>query len=197
LVASGVLPSSGQWAFDGVPDVAIGNLQLFFIELPIGGLDWASWDLSEQQSLRIALVIAVMLLLLSMLALPRLARGLAELVEGLLSGTQLHVFENAVKQLKRSERVSERQVREAFEQEPVREQLADLSRREREILALMAQGKSNAGIAKTLYIAEGSVEKHVSSILAKLGLRAEPDDHRRVLAVLAYLGIEPNAEREQ
>lgn len=54
----------------------------------------------------------------------------------------------------------------------------------------MAQGKSNAGIAKALYITEGSVEKHISSILLKLGLPVEEENHRRVLAVLKYLGIE-------
>lgn len=56
----------------------------------------------------------------------------------------------------------------------------------------MAQGKSNAGIAKSLYITEGSVEKHISSILSKLELNAEADSHRRVLAVLKYLGIDSN-----
>ena len=54
----------------------------------------------------------------------------------------------------------------------------------------MAQGKSNAGIAKALYITEGSVEKHISNILLKLGLSVEVESHRRVLAVLKYLGIE-------
>jgi DNA-binding NarL/FixJ family response regulator len=124
-----------------------------------------------------------------MITLPRLARGLAEIVEDLLSGTRLPELEQGIKRLQRESRISERQVREAFDQEPVRGQLADLSRREREILSLMAQGKSNAGIAKALYITEGSVEKHISSILSKLGLRPEADGHRRVLAVLAYLGI--------
>ena len=56
----------------------------------------------------------------------------------------------------------------------------------------MAQGKSNSGIAKSLYITEGSVEKHISSILSKLELNAEADSHRRVLAVLKYLGIDAN-----
>ena len=77
-----------------------------------------------------------------------------------------------------------------METDLVRENLADLSKREREILALMAQGKSNAGIAKELYITEGSVEKHISSILSKLNLPLEEDSHRRVLAVLRYLGLE-------
>ena len=65
--------------------------------------------------------------------------------------------------------------------------LAELSEREREVLALMAEGRSNAGIAHTLWVTEGTVEKHVRSILSKLPLPATADDHRRVLAVIAYL----------
>lgn len=64
------------------------------------------------------------------------------------------------------------------------EQLTD---REREVLALMAEGRSNAGIAHRLWITEGTVEKHVRSILARLHLPETEADHRRVLAVLAYL----------
>ena len=65
--------------------------------------------------------------------------------------------------------------------------LAALSPREREVLALMAEGRSNAGIAHQLWVTEGTVEKHVRSVLAKLELPETADDHRRVLAVLAYL----------
>jgi DNA-binding NarL/FixJ family response regulator len=67
------------------------------------------------------------------------------------------------------------------------DRLERLTGREREVLALMAEGASNAGIAKRLYVTEGTVEKHVRSILAKLRLPAAPDDHRRVLAVLTFL----------
>jgi serine/threonine-protein kinase PknK len=62
-----------------------------------------------------------------------------------------------------------------------------LTDREREVLALMAEGRSNSGIAHRLWITEGTVEKHVRSILARLRLPETEDDHRRVLAVLAYL----------
>jgi DNA-binding NarL/FixJ family response regulator len=65
--------------------------------------------------------------------------------------------------------------------------LADLTPREREVLALMAEGRSNNGIAHRLYITEGAVEKHVRSILAKLHLPSTGDDHRRVLAVVTFL----------
>jgi DNA-binding NarL/FixJ family response regulator len=63
-----------------------------------------------------------------------------------------------------------------------------LTPRERQVLALMAEGRSNAGIAGALFVTEGAVEKHVRSILAKLSLPSTEDDHRRVLAVLTYLG---------
>jgi DNA-binding NarL/FixJ family response regulator len=65
--------------------------------------------------------------------------------------------------------------------------LAVVSERERDVLALMAEGRSNAGIARRLWITEGTVEKHVRSILTKLGLSDTDDDHRRVLAVLTFL----------
>jgi DNA-binding NarL/FixJ family response regulator len=65
--------------------------------------------------------------------------------------------------------------------------LADLTPREREVLALMAEGHSNKGIAGRLVVTEGAVEKHVRSILAKLRLPATEDSHRRVLAVLVFL----------
>jgi DNA-binding NarL/FixJ family response regulator len=65
--------------------------------------------------------------------------------------------------------------------------LAELSAREREVLALMAEGRSNAGIARRLWVTEGTVEKHVRSILSKLPISATDDDHRRVQAVIAFL----------
>jgi DNA-binding NarL/FixJ family response regulator len=65
--------------------------------------------------------------------------------------------------------------------------LVALSPREREVLSLMAEGRSNAAIAATLVISEGAVEKHVANIFSKLDLPASSSDHRRVLAVLRYL----------
>jgi serine/threonine-protein kinase PknK len=65
--------------------------------------------------------------------------------------------------------------------------LGALSEREREVLALMAEGRSNAGIAHQLWVTEGTVEKHVRSILMKLHLAETADDHRRVLAVITFL----------
>ena len=67
------------------------------------------------------------------------------------------------------------------------EPIARLSAREHEVLALMAEGRSNTAIAQRLFITEKAVSKHTTSIFIKLGLGADPDDNRRVLAVLAYL----------
>jgi DNA-binding NarL/FixJ family response regulator len=67
--------------------------------------------------------------------------------------------------------------------------LDELTAREREVLSLMAEGRSNAGIAHQLWVTEGTVEKHVHSILMKLPLPETEDDHRRVLAVLTFLDV--------
>jgi DNA-binding NarL/FixJ family response regulator len=66
--------------------------------------------------------------------------------------------------------------------------VARLTPRERDVLAEMAQGRNNAGIAATLVLTERAVEKHINSMFSKLGLSEEPDVHRRVMAVLLYLG---------
>ena len=65
--------------------------------------------------------------------------------------------------------------------------LDELTPREREVLGLMAEGRTNAGIAKRLWLTEKTVETHIRTILMKLGLQTSEDDHRRVLAVVAYL----------
>jgi DNA-binding NarL/FixJ family response regulator len=78
-------------------------------------------------------------------------------------------------------------VQELFAARRVEDPLDVLSPREREVLSLMAEGRSNAGIARQLWITEGTVEKHVHSILTKLRLPASADDQRRVLAVITYL----------
>jgi DNA-binding NarL/FixJ family response regulator len=68
-----------------------------------------------------------------------------------------------------------------------RDPLERLSPRETEVLALMAEGRSNAAIARILVVSEAAVGKHIGNILTKLDLPPDNDDHRRVLAVLAYL----------
>ena len=79
---------------------------------------------------------------------------------------------------------------------PQSDRSAALTPREREVLALMAEGRSNRAIAARLVVTEGAVEKHVTSIFVKLGLQPAEPDHRRVLAVLAYLrGSSSSAQR--
>ena len=78
-------------------------------------------------------------------------------------------------------------VQELLAAHRVEDPLQPLSPREREVLALMAEGLSNAGIAHRLWLAEGTIEKHVRSILTKLGIAEAAESHRRVLAVLTFL----------
>ena len=70
---------------------------------------------------------------------------------------------------------------------PAASPISKLTAREREVLALMAEGRSNQAISERLVVTGRTVEKHVNAILGKLGISADPGDHRRVLAVLTYL----------
>ncbi len=135
------------------------------------------------------LVTGLLIFMLSIWLIPRIARANARLVDGLLSGAYLPTLQAKFENRFSKKKVSEKQVREAMQSDAIREELSELSNREREILALMALGKTNAGIAKILFITEGSVEKHISNILNKLGIDGGDDTHRRVVAVLKYLGI--------
>ncbi len=145
-----------------------------------------NWNLESYWNLGVG----ILLVLVALWVIPRNTRAMARMVEGLLSGSFLPQVQNQISRFAGKDKISERDVREAMDKESLQPQLSELSKREREILSLMAQGKSNAGIAKALYITEGSVEKHISNILLKLGLSVEVESHRRVLAVLKYLGIE-------
>jgi DNA-binding NarL/FixJ family response regulator len=78
-------------------------------------------------------------------------------------------------------------VRDLFAAGRAHDPLSDLTPREREVLQLMAEGRSNAGIGRKLWVSEGTVQKHVGHILAKLRIPETQDDHRRVLAVLTFL----------
>jgi len=80
-------------------------------------------------------------------------------------------------------------VRQLVRSSPHADGLAGLTAREREVLALMAEGRSNAGIATALVVSSSVVEKHVASIFGKLGLPPSEADNRRVLAVLRYVGV--------
>jgi DNA-binding NarL/FixJ family response regulator len=73
------------------------------------------------------------------------------------------------------------------DQQRKRDPLVDLTARERDVLALVAEGRSNRAIASTLFVGEKTVETHVANIFSKLGLEETPDDHRRVLATLRWL----------
>ena len=78
-------------------------------------------------------------------------------------------------------------VLQVLQRQAGRERFAELSERERDVLALMAEGRSNRAVARELSVGEKTVETHIASIFSKLDLRPERDDHRRVLAVRAWL----------
>jgi len=100
----------------------------------------------------------------------------------------LALFTDAVRRVARGGSALDPEVVERMVARPRRGgPMADLTPREREVLALMAEGRSNASIAAAMTVTVGAVENHVTSIFDKLGLRPEPEVHRRVLAVLKYL----------
>jgi serine/threonine-protein kinase PknK len=102
--------------------------------------------------------------------------------------TRVDAFIEAVRRVVAGEAVIDPEVvREVFAARRRDDPLDALTPRELEVLRLMAEGRSNAGIAHSLWITDGTVEKHVQSILGKLDLADGEDDHRRVLAVLRYL----------
>jgi DNA-binding NarL/FixJ family response regulator len=110
---------------------------------------------------------------------------------GYLLKSRVTDVEEFVDTLKRVERggsaVDPALVQELVAARRVGDPLEGLTAREREVLGLMAEGRSNAGIARVLWVTEGTVEKHVRSILMKLRLPETDAVHRRVLAVLAFL----------
>jgi DNA-binding NarL/FixJ family response regulator len=100
----------------------------------------------------------------------------------------LSLFTDAVRRVSRGGSALDPEVVQRMVARPRPEgPLAELTAREREVLALMAEGRSNGAIAARLVVTVGAIENHVTSIFDKLGLRPEPEDHRRVLAVLRYL----------
>jgi DNA-binding NarL/FixJ family response regulator len=100
----------------------------------------------------------------------------------------LSLFTAAVRRVARGGSALDPEVVERLVSRPrIGGKIGDLTPREREVLGLMAQGRSNAGIATELSVTVGAVENHVTAIFDKLGLRPQPELHRRVLAVLQYL----------
>lgn len=102
--------------------------------------------------------------------------------------TELEEFLEAVGRVSRGGSVVDPAlVQELVAARDVRDRLEELTRRERDVLALMAEGRSNAGIGRRLWITERTVERHVHSIMMKLCLPETEDDHRRVLAAITFL----------
>lgn len=107
--------------------------------------------------------------------------------------TAIPTFADAVRRVGAGESVIDPAVIRTLVHRPRRDNPLDrLTEREREVLALMAEGRSNRGIGERLFLSPKTVENHVGAVLSKLGLRDSPDENRRVLAVLTFLhGEEP------
>ncbi|HEV2923899.1 MAG TPA: response regulator transcription factor [Solirubrobacteraceae bacterium] len=99
----------------------------------------------------------------------------------------LSLFTDAVRRVARGGSALDPEVVERMVERPRAGHRLKLTPREREVMSLMAEGRSNIAIAERLVVTVGAVERHVTSIFDKLGLRPQPEDHRRVLAVLQYL----------
>jgi DNA-binding NarL/FixJ family response regulator len=117
------------------------------------------------------------------------ARGTGYLLKDRMA--DLEDFSDAIRRVARGGSVVDPAVVTRLVDQPQSQgRLAELTEREREVLALMAEGRSNQAIADRLFVTPKTVEAHIASIFSKLDLLPAPDDHRRVLAVLAYLGLE-------
>lgn len=104
----------------------------------------------------------------------------------------LEDFTDAIRRVARGGSVVDPAVVSRLVAQPAsRDRLHELTKREREVLSLMAEGRSNQAIADRIFVAPTTVEAHIASIFSKLDLLPAPDDHRRVLAVLAYLDAQP------
>jgi DNA-binding NarL/FixJ family response regulator len=113
-------------------------------------------------------------------------RGVGYLLKDRLA--DLEDFTDAIRRVARGGSVVDPAVVSQLVDRPaVPDRLRELTAREREVLGLMAEGRSNSAIAERLFVTEKTVEAHIASIFSKLELQPAPDDHRRVLAVLAYL----------
>lgn len=99
----------------------------------------------------------------------------------------LSLFTDAVRRVARGGSALDPEVVERMVERPRAGHRLKLTPRERDVMSLMAEGRSNIAIAERLVVTVGAVERHVTSIFDKLGLRQQPEDHRRVLAVLQYL----------
>lgn len=136
---------------------------------------------------------AVGVLVLSQHVEPRFALGLVVGGEGGLGYllkeriADVDDFVDAVRRVARGGSIVDPEVVRELVAKRGRDPLVDLTERERDVLALMAEGRTNAAIAERLAIGGKTVEMHVNTIFSKLGLEPAPDDNRRVLAVLAYL----------
>jgi DNA-binding CsgD family transcriptional regulator len=146
-----------------------------------------NWGLSSGWSC----ALGVLLVALALYGVPANARGMARLAQGLLTGTLAPTFEARIAREWAKHAPASWQPRPSGKLSDSREShrpaaLDDLTQRELEVLALVADGKSNLGIARELFLTEGAVEKHVSNVLAKLDLPIDSGSHRRVLAALMY-----------
>jgi DNA-binding NarL/FixJ family response regulator len=171
---------------DTLPDVAVLDVRMP-PDHTDDGLRVAEQVISRHPQVGVLMLSQYVETMATLRLLQRRTRGVGYLLKDRV--TEIETLASAIRRVAEGGSVVDEQVAAALmERRRLHDPLEELTPRERQVLALMAEGRSNSAISGILYLSERTVESHVGQIFRKLGLADTPDDHRRVLAVIAFLG---------